>query len=89
MSREARAELERWTEKVDTTYGPMQVKRARLNDGSVKTSPEYESCRAVAESRRVPIGDAYEAARAGRPLTTRKARPRNTRTVRQRGKRKK
>jgi hypothetical protein len=89
VSREARSELERWTEKVDTTYGPMQVKRARLNDGSVKTSPEYESCRAVAESRRVPIGNAYEAARTGRPLTTRKARPRNMRTVHQRGKRKK
>ncbi len=67
VSREARSELERWTEKVDTIYGPMQVKCARLNDGSVKTSPEYEACRAAAESRRVPIGNAYEAARAGRP----------------------
>jgi uncharacterized protein (DUF111 family) len=86
VSREARVELERWTEKVDTTYGPMQVKRARLNDGSVKTSPEYESCRSVAESCRVPIGNAYEAARAGRPLTTRKARPRKTNAVRPRGK---
>jgi hypothetical protein len=76
VSLEARAELERWTEKVDTTYGPMQVKRARLNDGSVKTSPEYEVCRAVAESRRVPIGNAYEAARKGRPQRTRMARPR-------------
>jgi uncharacterized protein (DUF111 family) len=79
-------ELERWTEKVDTTYGPMQVKRARLNDGSVKTSPEYESCRSVAESRGVPIGDVYEAARTGRPLATRKARPRKTNAVRPRGK---
>jgi len=48
------------------------VKRARLNDGSVKTSPEYEACRAAAESRRVPIGNAYEAARAGRPRKKRK-----------------
>ncbi len=72
VSREARSELERWTEKVDTAYGPMQVKRARLNDGSVKTSPEYEACRAAAESRRVPIGNAYEAARAGRPRKKRK-----------------
>jgi uncharacterized protein (TIGR00299 family) protein len=79
VSREGRSELERWTERVDTIYGPMQVKRARLNDGSVKTSPEYEACRAVAESRDVPIGRAYEAAREGRPLKTRGARPRGKR----------
>jgi uncharacterized protein (TIGR00299 family) protein len=89
VSREAREELERWTEKVDTTYGPMQVKRARLNDGSVKTSPEYESCRAVAESGRAPIGDAYEAARGGRPPKARGARPRKTLKARPRGKIKK
>ncbi len=89
VSREARAELERWTEKIDTIHGAMQVKRARLNDGSVKTSPEYESCRAVAESRGVPIGNAYEAARAGRPPTARKSRPRKTNAVRPRGKREK
>lgn len=80
VSREARAELERWTETVDTIYGSMQVKRGRLADGSVKTSPEYESCRAVAESRRAPIGDAYEAARRGRPPKTRKGLPRGKST---------
>ena len=90
VSREARAELERWTEKVDTIHGPIQVKRARLNDGSVKTSPEYESCKAAAESRGVPIGDVYEAARSGRPLKakgarrqkTGRSRPRRSPTVR-------
>jgi uncharacterized protein (TIGR00299 family) protein len=81
VSREARAELERWTEKVDTDYGPMQVKRARLDDGAVKTSPEYESCRVVAESRRVPIVDAYEAARAGRAERTPGVRSRNARNA--------
>jgi uncharacterized protein (TIGR00299 family) protein len=89
VSREARSELERWTEKVDTVYGPIQVKRGRLNDGTVKTSPEYESCRAVAESRGVPIGSVYEAARAGRSRTTRGTRPRKTSGKRPRERRKK
>ena len=74
VSREARFELERWTEKVGTSYGPVQVKRARLADGSVKTSPEYESCRAAAAARGVPIAAAYEAARRGLPRKTGKSR---------------
>jgi uncharacterized protein (TIGR00299 family) protein len=76
VSRESRVELERWTETVDTDLGPMQVKRARLDDGSVRTSPEYESCRLVAGSRHVPIARAYEAALAGRPRKTAAARRR-------------
>lgn len=89
VSREARSELERWTEKVDTAYGPIQVKRGRLPDGGVKTAPEYEACRAVAGSRRVPIGIVFEAARAGRPAATKRARPRKAPRSRPRGKRKK
>jgi pyridinium-3,5-bisthiocarboxylic acid mononucleotide nickel chelatase len=86
VSRESRAELERWTEKVDTAYGPVQVKRARLRDGSVKTSPEYASCRDAAESRRVPIAEAYEAARRGRTRTARAARSIGARGKRPRAK---
>jgi len=72
VSREGREELERWTEKVETTLGTVQVKRGRLRDGKLKTSPEYESCKAVARAARVPIQDVYEAARRGRPQGKRK-----------------
>jgi len=72
VSFEGREELDRWTEKVDTPFGSIQVKRARLRDGSVKTSPEYEACKAAARSRRVPIRSVYEAARRGGPRGKRK-----------------
>ena len=67
VSLEGREELDRWTEAVETPYGAIQVKRARLRDGTLKTSPEYEACRAVARSHRVPIREVYEAARRGGP----------------------
>jgi pyridinium-3,5-bisthiocarboxylic acid mononucleotide nickel chelatase len=67
VSFEGREELERWTEKVATPFGSIQVKRARLRDGRVKTAPEYEACRRAATAARVPLRVAYEAARAGRP----------------------
>jgi hypothetical protein len=86
VSRESRAELDRWTEKVDTDYGPLQVKRARLSDGTVKTSPEYTSCRDAAGSRGIPIASAYEAARRGRPRTARAARSPGARGKRPRAK---
>jgi hypothetical protein len=72
VSLEGREELDRWTEAVDTPFGAIQVKRARLRDETVKTSPEYEACRAVARSRRVPIRAVYEAARRGSPRGKRK-----------------
>jgi hypothetical protein len=62
-SYEEREELERWTEKVPTAFGPIQVKRGRLPDGSVKTAPEYEACRAAAKASRAPLVEVYEAAR--------------------------
>jgi uncharacterized protein (TIGR00299 family) protein len=64
---EERVELERWTEKVETRFGAIQVKRARLRDGRIKTAPEYEACRRAAAAARAPIRDVYEAARAERP----------------------
>jgi uncharacterized protein (TIGR00299 family) protein len=72
VSLEGRDELDRRIEKVDTIYGAIQVKRGFLRDGRIKTSPEYEACRAAARSHRVPIRDVYEAARRGRPRGKRK-----------------
>lgn len=62
ISVEGRAELERWTEIVSTPFGEVTVKRGRLPDGTVKTSPEYESCRIVARTKGVPVLDVYREA---------------------------
>jgi len=62
ISREARVEIERWTEKLETLVGEVEVKFCRLPDGSVKGSPEYESCRALALESGVPIREIYSKA---------------------------
>jgi len=62
ISTEGRAELERWTEAVSTPFGDVTVKKGRLPDGTVKTSPEYESCRAAARGKGVPIMQVYREA---------------------------
>jgi uncharacterized protein (TIGR00299 family) protein len=66
VSTEGRAELERWTEAVSTPFGKVTVKKGRLADGTVKTSPEYESCRGIARDKGVPILEIYREAKAGR-----------------------
>jgi uncharacterized protein (DUF111 family) len=88
ISTEGRAELERWTEAVSTPFGDVTVKKGRLPDGTVKTSPEYESCRAVARGKGVPIMQVYQEARGskGRKGKARTA-VKNKRTTRKGGKR--
>jgi pyridinium-3,5-bisthiocarboxylic acid mononucleotide nickel chelatase len=54
--------LERKTEVIETPYGPVQVKVARLPDGSTKRAPEYEDCRKAAQAHGVPLRLVYEAA---------------------------
>ena len=54
--------LERSNEIVDTVYGPIGVKVARLPDGSSKRAPEYEDCRRAALANGVPLRKVYEAA---------------------------
>jgi hypothetical protein len=66
VSSEEREELGRWIEDVETAVGRVRVKRGRLSDGNVKTSPEYESCKKVARAAGIPLRDVYEAARRGR-----------------------
>lgn len=66
IATEGRAELERWTEAVSTRFGDVTVKRGRLQDGTVKTSPEYESCRTVARDKGVPILQIYREAGGSR-----------------------
>jgi len=54
--------LERNSEIVETLYGPIQVKVARLPDGTSKRAPEYEDCKKAAETHGVPLRTVYAAA---------------------------
>ncbi len=63
VNREERVELFRERIKVETPYGPVEVKVGRLPDGREKVSPEYESCRAAAEKTGASILDVFDAAR--------------------------
>lgn len=54
--------LERFSQTVETAYGTVRVKVARLPDGSLKFAPEYEDCKRAAEAHEVPLRTVYEAA---------------------------
>lgn len=59
-----RRALERETVNVETEYGPIDVKVARMNGHVVKEMPEYEQCRRAAEKAHVPLQMVDQAARA-------------------------
>lgn len=54
--------LARTTHTVETPHGPVRVKVAKWGDGQIKAAPEYEDCRRLAESSRVPLREVYRAA---------------------------
>jgi uncharacterized protein (TIGR00299 family) protein len=56
--------LDRETVQVDTAYGRVRIKVARLDDGIVNLSPEYEDCRRLAQEARQPLKEVYAAAQA-------------------------
>lgn len=58
-----RRALERHTVRVETQYGPIDVKVAQLNGHIVKEMPEYEQCRQAARNANVPLRVVEEAAR--------------------------
>lgn len=58
-----RHKLERQPLAVETKWGTIQGKLALLGDGTVSFSPEFESCKAVANQQQVPLKDVYEEAR--------------------------
>lgn len=59
-----RRALERSIECVETSYGPIDVKVAKLNGVVVNEMPEYEQCREAARKAGVPLKVVQEAARA-------------------------
>jgi pyridinium-3,5-bisthiocarboxylic acid mononucleotide nickel chelatase len=52
---EQRQTLSRRWEKVDTTWGPVRIKIANMNGSVSNYAPEYEDCRALAETHHVPL----------------------------------
>jgi len=63
MQEVRRRKLARESILVDTRYGPIAVKVARLGGVVKNISPEYEECRRLAEQRGVPLKVVYEEAR--------------------------
>jgi uncharacterized protein (DUF111 family) len=59
-----RRALERHTVRVETEYGPIDVKVARLADKVVNAMPEYEECRSAARAAGVPLRMVEDAARS-------------------------
>ncbi len=59
----SRHKLDRRPHDVETQWGKIAGKLATLADGSTSFSPEYESCRKVAETSNVPLKQIYDEAR--------------------------
>ncbi|HMF57543.1 MAG TPA: nickel pincer cofactor biosynthesis protein LarC [Pyrinomonadaceae bacterium] len=59
-----RRALERETVAVETRFGAIDIKIARLDNLRVKAMPEFEQCRAAAERARVSLREVEEAAQA-------------------------
>lgn len=58
-----RKKLTRESIVVDTRYGPIAVKVAKLGSVVKNISPEYEECRRIAEKCRIPLKEVYEEAK--------------------------
>jgi pyridinium-3,5-bisthiocarboxylic acid mononucleotide nickel chelatase len=56
--------LERKVVKVETAFGPVNMKVARLEGKVVNASPEFEDCWRLAEEKSVPLKEAMQAAQA-------------------------
>jgi uncharacterized protein (DUF111 family) len=63
LTRERRLELERRVESVTTEIGEAHVKVALLPGGGQRMSPEYESCRALAEASGRSVAEVFDIVR--------------------------
>jgi uncharacterized protein (DUF111 family) len=57
--------LQREIQTVETPFGPVRVKVARLGPRVVNVAPEYEDCRDLARQHGVPVKEIYNLAQAG------------------------
>jgi uncharacterized protein (TIGR00299 family) protein len=63
VAREARVELPRRIDTVETEWGPARIKVATRPDGSETASPEYESCREIARRTGLTLTEVSDAVR--------------------------
>ena len=61
--RTERVALPRSVRTVQTEFGPVRVKCATLPDGTLRTSPEYDDCAAIAGRVGVPLAQVMDAVR--------------------------
>ncbi len=59
-----RRKLDREEAAVETPFGPVQVKIAKLNGRVMNMAPEYRDCLRIAKEKNVPLKDIYQAALA-------------------------
>jgi pyridinium-3,5-bisthiocarboxylic acid mononucleotide nickel chelatase len=59
-----RQKLDRFSQTVDTPFGPIAVKVGQWRNQVVQISPEYEACRQAARQYGVPLKEIYQAAEA-------------------------
>ncbi len=62
-----RLKLRREIQSVTTPHGPIDVKLGYLGDELVQSSPEFESCKALAQKTGVPVKDIYRLATTSSP----------------------
>jgi uncharacterized protein (DUF111 family) len=60
--------LQRESQTVETRFGPVRVKIARLGSRITNIAPEYEDCRALARRHGVPVKEVYRLARSSADL---------------------
>jgi pyridinium-3,5-bisthiocarboxylic acid mononucleotide nickel chelatase len=54
-----RRALPRTTREIQTPWGTVRIKIARLGEGILKAAPEYEDCRLLAEQYNLPVREVY------------------------------
>jgi hypothetical protein len=64
ISEARRKVLEREVVKVETAYGPVRMKLARLDGKIVNAAPEFEDCRRLADEGSVPLKEVMQAAQS-------------------------
>jgi len=57
-----RRKLKRDVEMVETVYGEVEVKIGKLNNRVIQASPEFESCKRIADKNNIPLKWVYQAA---------------------------
>jgi len=57
-----RRKLHREFTTVKTTFGEVQIKLGKLDGKVIQASPEFESCKKLAEAKQVPLKSIYDAA---------------------------